>query len=64
MEQSPYIHKQLELKAICVKIEKLSQWISMYRAGKIQAKSSAQVAATMILLHEAETEKHNLFNKQ
>lgn len=64
MQLSPYIHKQFEMKAICVKIEKLSQWINMYRAGKIQAKSSAQVAATMILLHEAENEKQTLFNKQ
>lgn len=50
----PTDKKALELKAISIKIEKLEQWMFLYRAGKINSNKAIEI---LCLLHGAYQEQ-------
>lgn len=56
-------HRILEAHALRIKIEKLSQWMQLYRDDKLQIESTRHVIAVMALLHQSQSEQNSLLIK-
>lgn len=62
MSLSAWHHKQLEFKALYIKIEKLEAWMKMYRDGKLPPEQTRPAIEIMLLIHEAKQQQIKLLN--
>jgi len=56
-------HRLIEAHALRIKIEKLSQWMQLYRDNKLNGESNRHAINVLTLLHEAQIQQ-KLFNNQ